>query len=105
MKKADDAVSVQVPGNTPYRELKPAAFHPAANESCVRCGVCAVQCPMGAIPMNEPYNTDPDLCINCMRCVGLCPQQCRALPDPFLAKVTEMLNENAAGYKKPAIFL
>ena len=105
MKKADDTVSVQVPGNTPYKELKPSAFHPAANDACVKCGVCAEQCPVGAIPMDEPYKTDPDLCINCMRCVGLCPRQCRALPDPFLAKVTEMLNENAAGYKMPAIFL
>ena len=105
MKKADDAASVQVPGNTPYKELKPSAFYPAANDACVKCGVCAEQCPVGAIPMDEPYKTDSNLCINCMRCVGLCPRQCRALPDPFLAKVTEMLNENAAGYKKPAIFL
>ena len=105
MKKADDTVSVQVPGNTPYKELKPSAFHPAANDTCVKCGICAEQCPVGAIPTDEPYKTDPDLCINCMRCVGLCPRQCRALPDPFLAKVTEMLNENAAGYKMPAIFL
>ena len=105
MAMAEDAAPVQVPGNTPYKELKPSAFHPAANESCVKCGACAQQCPVGAIPMDDPSQTDPACCINCMRCVEICPQHCRALPDAFLTMVTQMLNQNAAGYKKPTIFL
>ena len=105
MEKADDAAPVQVPGNAPYKELKPSAFHPAANESCVSCGVCAEACPVGAIPMEAPGKTNNDLCINCMRCVQVCPQNCRALPEPFLAGATKMLNEKAAGYKKPVVFL
>ena len=105
MAKEDDAASVQVPGNNPYVELKPSAFHPAADERCVKCGICAEQCPLGAIPMDEPDKTDPDLCINCMRCVEVCPQKCRALPAPFVAGATQMLNEKAAGYKKPVFFL
>ena len=105
MAKPDDASPVQVPGNTTYKELKPSAFHPAASESCVKCGVCAQQCPVGAIPLDDPSQTNNDLCINCMRCVQVCPQQCRALPDTFLAMITQMLNQNAAGYKKPVMFL
>ena len=104
MAKADDAVTVQVPGNTPYKELKPSAFHPAANENCIKCGVCAELCPVGAIPLDDPSQTNNDVCINCMRCVETCPQHCRALPDAFLNIVTQMLNENAAGYKKPVVF-
>jgi ferredoxin len=105
MAKPEDAPSVQVPGNTPYKALKPSAFHPAANENCVKCGVCARQCPVGAIPMENPSETRNDLCINCMRCVEVCPESSRALPDAFLNMITQMLNQNAAGYKKPAIFL
>ena len=105
MAKEDDAASVRVPGNTPYKELKPAAFHPAANENCVKCDACARQCPVGAIPLDDPSQTNNDLCINCMRCVQVCPVRSRALPDAFLTMITQMLNENAAGYKKPAIFL
>ena len=105
MAKSDDAPSVQVPGNIPYKELKPAAFHPAANENCVKCGACSRQCPMGAIPLDAPNLTNNDLCINCMRCVQICPVSSRALPDAFLNVVTQMLNENAAGYKNPTVFL
>ena len=105
MAKPDDAASVHVPGNIPYKELKPAAFHPGANDSCTRCGICAEQCPVGAIPMDDPGKIRNDLCINCMRCVEVCPQHCRALPDAFRAMITQMLNQNAAGYKKPVIFL
>jgi len=105
MSKADNAASIQVPGSQPYKALKPAACHPAADETCVKCSVCASHCPLGAIPMADPSQTDPDLCINCMRCIEVCPQHCRTMPDSFLTMVTQMLNENAAGYKKPVIFL
>ena len=105
MAKAEDAATVQVPGNIPYKELKPAAFHPAANESCVKCSVCAQRCPVGAIPMDDPSQTNNELCINCMRCVQVCPVSSRSLPDASLTMITQMLNQNAAGYKKPVIFL
>ena len=105
MAKADDAAPIQVPGNTSYKELKPSAFHPAVDENCVKCGACAQQCPVDAIPRDDPSQTKTDLCINCMRCVQVCPVSSRALPDAFLNMITQMLNQNAAGYKKPTIFL
>lgn len=105
MAKADDATPVQVPGNTPYKELKPSAFHPGANETCTKCGTCAKGCPTAAIPLDDPCHTDNERCINCMRCVETCPMNSRALPDAFRAMITKMLNEKAAGYKKPVVFL
>ena len=105
MAKSDDAPSISVPGNDPYVEIKPSAFHPVADENCVKCGVCAEQCPVSAIPMDAPSQTNNDACINCLRCVQLCPVTSRALPALFLDGATKMLSEKAAGYKKPAVFL
>jgi len=105
MAKLENPAPVNVPGNDPYVELKPSAFHPAADESCVKCGVCAEQCPVGAIPLEDSSKTLGNVCINCMRCVQVCPVSSRALPASFVAGATQMLNENAAGYKKPVVFL
>lgn len=105
MRKLDTPTPVTVPGKDPYRELKPSPFHPAGDDNCIRCGICAEQCPLGAIPTDAPDQTDPNRCINCMRCVQVCPRQCRALPEPFVAGAAQMLSEKAAGYKKPAVFL
>ena len=105
MAKADNAAPVQVPGNTPYKEVKPSAFHPAANDTCTKCGTCAKECPTGAIPLDDPSHTDNERCINCMRCVAGCPMNSRALPEMFRAMITKMLNEHAAGYKEPVVFL
>ena len=103
--KMENPAPITVPGNDPYVELKPSAFHPAADETCVKCGVCAEQCPVGAIPLDDPSKTLGDVCINCMRCVQVCPVRSRALPAPFVAGATQMLGEKAAGYKKPVVFL
>ena len=103
--KLDNPKAITVPGNDPYVELKPSAFHPAASDACVKCGVCAEQCPVGAIPLDHPNKTLGDACINCMRCVQICPVRSRALPAPFVAGATQMLSEKAAGYKKPVVFL
>lgn len=89
---------IVVPGNKEYVQPHAAAFHPSADETCVSCGLCAAHCPVGAIPGDKPWQTDSEKCINCLRCVQLCPKQSRAMPAPFMAWITQMLNEKAAGY-------
>ena len=56
----------------PMLRMKPSAFHPAADENCVKCGVCAEKCPVGAIPLDNPGETLCDVCINCMVRLLLC---------------------------------
>lgn len=96
---------LQVPGTVPYVEPKPSMFHPEADERCKNCGYCAKECPVSAIPFEQPNTTLPELCINCMRCVEICPEHARSLPKIFLTNAKKMLEEKAAGYKKPELFL
>ena len=43
-------------------------------KSCVKCGDCAKQCPMGAISPKLDFNSDPAECIMCMDCAVPCPK-------------------------------
>ena len=52
-------------------------FKPVANGKCTSCGLCAKECPAGAIPLDNPKMTDKDKCISCMHCVAVCPKKAR----------------------------
>lgn len=81
-----------VPGNRPYRDWKQMPVVPSVNEDCTACGVCAAQCPSGAIPAEAPDTTKPDKCILCMRCVSVCPSRARSLPLQAQAMLEQKLS-------------
>lgn len=44
------------------------------NDSCVSCGSCEAQCPVGAISAGDSqYEIAADTCIDCGSCEGVCP--------------------------------
>ncbi len=44
------------------------------SDSCVSCGACAAQCPVGAISAGDSqYNIDESACVECGTCAGVCP--------------------------------
>ena len=63
--KKDDVCLVGVP------------FKPTVNKKCTSCGLCAKECPTGAISLDDPKITDNDKCISCMHCVAVCPKKAR----------------------------
>jgi len=43
-------------------------------DTCVACGVCISECPVGAITEGDPiYMIDPELCTECGACADACP--------------------------------
>lgn len=103
--QSEEVSEVEVPGNRPYVERKPAAVHPMAVGECDKCGICVKECPLQAISAEDPTVLDGDKCINCMRCVQVCPKGAKAFPAPALEGVHNMLSKVAAGHKEPQLFL
>ena len=44
------------------------------SDSCVSCGTCAGECPVGAISAGaSQYEIDGSACVDCGTCAGVCP--------------------------------
>lgn len=104
---ASDAPStpLNLPGNRPYREYNGVPIKPQASQSCTQCGLCAKECPVGAIDTDSPSKTDTHRCISCMRCIAVCPQKARSVSSILLAASSMKLKKACSGYKHNELFL
>lgn len=96
---------VSVPGQFPYKERKLSPVVPAAGASCTACGICAESCPVGAIPISDPADADPAVCISCMRCIAVCPSQARRVEPDTLSAIARKLQKVCGERKENQLFL
>lgn len=92
-----------LPGNRPYKEYKVAPMIPLTNENCTHCGLCAAQCPAGAI--EDSGRIDSSKCISCMRCTVICPDGARFIEPEKLSALIERLKNALGGRKENQLFL
>ncbi|MFA6831864.1 MAG: 4Fe-4S binding protein [Bacteroidaceae bacterium] len=87
-------------GNRPYREgTKIATTAPIADpKRCINCGKCVEVCPTGAI--SKPFDINVAACIQCCACVKVCPEDARFFETP----IRDFLNENCKSRREPEMF-
>lgn len=96
---------LNLPGNRPYREYNGVPMKPQAGKNCTRCGLCARECPVGAVSAADPSKTDTAQCISCMRCIAVCPQKARNVSKVLLTAGSMKLKKVCSSHKNNELFL
>ena len=100
--KTESAASV--PGNRPYKKAGGAGLVPKPSKDCVKCGVCAKNCPVQAIDP-EKFTADSKKCISCMRCVKQCPHNARKVNGAMVSVAALAIKKACSVRKENELFM
>ncbi|MTI84105.1 MAG: ferredoxin [Firmicutes bacterium] len=103
----DHISDINVPGNYPYRgETKTwIVDFIAVSDKCSQCGVCAEECPVGAIDLENSTLIDKEKCILCCACIKCCPQNARTMKPGLVKDASIRVSEKFKERKEPVFFL
>lgn len=97
--------SVEVPGKIPYVKASNMPLKIKVNKDCIKCSKCAKNCPVNAIPFDNPTKTDSKKCITCMRCIDNCPKKARSLPNALMNVVSIAMKNKFEGRKDNMLYI
>jgi len=103
--KGKTSEPLHMPGSRPYRAYAGVPLKPGPNRRCEECGLCARECPVQAIPLEEPKKLDKRKCISCMHCASICPQQGRGISRLMLWAAERKMAETCSGRKSNVLYL
>jgi ferredoxin len=107
---SQDLLSVKqffIKGNFPYKERKLSQnCVPFTNDDCTNCGICAENCPMGAISFDNYSEINASSCINCCSCIQKCPSSAKSFVDDHIKNIVSWLIDSCSETRKePELFI
>ena len=94
-----------IPGQRPYRKITALPLKPQTNSRCLRCGRCAVVCPVQAIDPAQPHITDKARCVSCTACIHVCPAGARQFPPVLYYPAQLVFRQKMKQRRQPEWFL
>lgn len=94
-----------IPGNRPYKKAGGIGMVPRPTNNCTRCGMCAKECPVQAIRIDNPKKVDRNVCISCMRCITVCPHSARKVNRIMLSAAGFALKKVCSDRKSCELFI
>ena len=94
-----------LPGSRPYRKYSGVPIKPSVAPGCIGCGICAAECPAGAIPQLNFHTTDTRKCISCMHCVQVCPAHVRKVNKALVWVATQGMKKKCTDRKENMLYL
>ena len=93
-----------IPGNRPYKKAGGAGLVPKPTKDCVKCGLCAENCPVQAIDP-AAFTANSKKCIACMRCIKECPHYARKINGAMVSIAAMAIKKACSVRKENELFL
>ncbi|PLX23366.1 MAG: ferredoxin [Marinilabiliales bacterium] len=106
-KSVNQLASINIPGNYPYEgatKLWDVDFI-KINDACTHCGICAENCPSGAIDALDSNKIDIEKCTLCCACIKNCPESAKSMKPGLMKDAAVRVHELFREKKEPEIFL